>query len=204
MKLKLFKTAAERKVKLIVKTVDKMRKNSEQMRMWKNIPLADECVRLLREIDDQTETPMGKALACEAIVQQLPQYDVPRFVISILDYKLELVRHSDEQDSSRYPTEEEVLADIQQLRDYIDTEHVSDEEFRTKYQRHLKADPLERTPEWEANYYEVEQECDYRLGNTPRGMGFCFAYWSTLREVLSERGIEWHSPHEMNPRVMFD
>jgi hypothetical protein len=35
-------------------------------------------------------------------------------------------------------------------------------------------------------------------------MGFCFGYWSTLRTVLEERGIEWQLPHELNPRVMFD
>ena len=90
------------------------------------------------------------------------------------------------------------------MEDYIDTEHVSDEEFRERYHRHLKADPIERTPLWEEIYSEVEEECDRRLGDTRRGMGFWFAYWSTLATVLSEHGIQWHSPSEMNPRVMFD
>ena len=73
----------EKKVKKVIKNVEQMRKNSEDMRMWKNIPLAKECVQLLKDIDDPEETPMGKALACEAIIQQLPEYDVPRLVISI-------------------------------------------------------------------------------------------------------------------------
>lgn len=194
----------EKKVKKVIKNVEQMRKNSEDMRMWKNIPLAKECVQLLKDIDDPEETPMGKALACEAIIQQLPEYDVPRLVISILHYKLELIKASDEHDPERYPTEDEVTKDIQRLSDYIDTEHVSSERFRKLYQRHLVADPIERTPEWEENYYDVEKECDRRLGDTPRGMGFCFAHWSTLRQVLSERGILWHSPSELNPKVMFD
>jgi hypothetical protein len=194
----------EKKVKKVIKNVEQMRKNSEDMRMWKNIPLAKECVQLLKDIDDPEETPMGKALACEAIIQQLPEYDVPRLVISILHYKLELIKASDEHDPERYPTEDEVTKDIQRLSDYIDTEHVSSERFRKLYQRHLVADPIERTPEWEENYYDVEKECDRRLGETPRGMGFCFAYWSTLRQVLSERGMLWHSPSELNPHVMFD
>lgn len=194
----------EKKVKKVIKNVEQMRKNSEDMRMWKNIPLAKECVQLLKDIDDPEETPMGKALACEAIIQQLPEYDVPRLVISILHYKLELIKASDEHDPERYPTEDEVTKDIQRLSDYIDTEHVSSERFRKLYQRHLVADPIERTPEWEENYYDVEKECDRRLGDTPRGMGFCFAYWSTLRQVLSERGMLWHSPSELNPHVMFD
>ena len=36
-------------------------------------------------------------------------------------------------------------------------------------------------------------------------MGFCFAYWHTKREVLSDDyGIEWRSPNIMNPGVIFD
>lgn len=194
------KSKAER----IVANVEKMRKNAQEMSMWKNLPLARECVELLREIDDAEETPMGKALACEAIIEQLPQYDVPRLVLSILHYEEELLQRSDETEAGRYPTAEEVAREIQRLEDYIDVEHVSPSAFKEKYQRHLNADPIERTPEWEEMYYEVEQECDRRLKGIPRGMGFCFAYWSTLRQVLAERGIEWHSPGQLNPRVHFD
>ena len=194
----------EKRVKTLIENVEQMRSNSEDMRLWKNIPLAKECVQLLKDIDDPEETPMGKALACEAIIQQLPEYDVPRMVLSILHYKLELVKASDEQDPERYPTEDEVIKDIQRLSDYIDTEHIDDEWFRKLYHRHLKAAHVERTPQWEENYYEVEKECDQRLGDTPRGMGFCFGYWSTLRQVLVERGIMWRSPSELNPKVMFD
>ncbi len=192
------------KVERLLANVNRMRDNSQEMRQWKNIPLAKECVEILRAIDDPEETPMGKALACEAVIQQLPEYDVPRLVLNILQYKLELIQQSDEQDPSKYPTAEEVQQDIRRLQDYIDVEHVGNEEFRQKYQRHLKSAPIERTPQWEENYYEVEKECDRRLGDTPRGMGFCFAYWSTLRQVLAERGILWQSPSELNPRVMFD
>lgn len=196
----------KKRAEKIIKNVELMRENSQEMRMWKNIPLAKECVQLLKDIDDPEETPMGKALACEAIIQQLPEYDVPRLVLSILHYKLQLVKESEEYDPERYPTEEEVVNEIQRLSDYIDTEHVSSEWFRKLYHRHLQSDPIERTPEWENNYYEVEKECDRRLGlgDTPRGMGFCFDYWSTLRQVLAERGIKWHSPSELNPKVMFD
>ena len=188
----------------IIANVDQMRENTQDMRMWKNIPLAKECIQLLKELDSTEETPMGKALACGAVVAQLPEYDVPRLVLSILRYKLELIQASDEQDDDHYPTEEEVRQDILRLEDYIDTEHVSVSDFMKKYNRHLRFAAVERTPQWEDNYYEVEQECDRRLGDTPRGMGFCFGYWSTLRTVLEERGIIWQSPHELNPRVMFD
>lgn len=201
---KLTAMVNRQRIQRLVTITDEMRKNSEEMRSWKNIPQAKECVELLKAIDDPEETPMGKALACEAVIEQLPEYDVPRLVLGILRYQLELVGQSDEPESSGYPTVDGVQAEIRRLEDYIDTEHVSIKEFMDKYHRSLKFAPVERTPMWEEHYYEVEEECDRRLGETPRGMGFCFAYWSTLRQVLSERGIQWQSPSELNPRVMFD
>ena len=192
------------KTNRIVTLVDEMRENSYEMRMWRNIPLAKECIQLMQEIDDRDEPPSGKALACEAVIEQLPEYCVPRFVLGILSYQWDLVRRYETDDLENYPTEKEVEDEIQRLKDYIDTEHVSDEAFNKKYGRHLKASHVERTPQWEELYFEVEKECDRRLGDIPRGMGFCFAYWSTLRQVLAERGISWQSPHELNPRVMFD
>ena len=194
------KNTAER----IIALVDKMCENSGEFRMWKNIPLAQECIKLLKEMDDREETPMGKAMACNAICEQLPEYDVPRFVLGILLYEREQLEQSGEVGNDDCPTLKDVDYDIQRLNDYIDIEHVSMEEFLKRHQRHLKFDPVERTSQWEEIYYDVEQECDLRLGDIPRGMGFCFSYWSTLRQVLAERGISWRSPHEMNPGVMFD
>lgn len=70
---------------------------------------------------------------------------------------------------------------------------------------HLKADPVEYTMEWEKIYYEVEKKLDERFANAPRHMGFCFRYWSAKQELLKdEYGIDWRSPAQMNPRVMFD
>ena len=70
---------------------------------------------------------------------------------------------------------------------------------------HLRTDPVEYTWEWEKIYYDVEDELDRRLANVPRQMGFCFRYWAMKRELLMEKyGIDWRSPSQMNPRVMFD
>lgn len=185
----------------IVALVGDMRTNSEDSRMWKNIPLAKECLQLLRDLDDPDETPMGKALACNAICEQLPEYDVPRFVLEILRFERQLVEQAVGEEGL---TLEEVDDEIGRLSDYIDTDNVSNQTFMERYHRHLDFDPVERTPRWEELYCEVEQECDRRLGDMPRGMGFCFAHWSTMREVLTEHGIQWRSPGAMNPHVMFD
>lgn len=70
---------------------------------------------------------------------------------------------------------------------------------------HLKKDPVEYTRRWEEIYYDVEKRLDERFANAPRHMGFCFRYWSAKRELLEEEyGIEWKSPSQMNPGVMFD
>lgn len=70
---------------------------------------------------------------------------------------------------------------------------------------HLRTDPVEYSWEWEKIYYDVEDELDRRLANVPRQMGFCFQYWAMKRELLMEKyGIDWRSPSQMNPRVMFD
>jgi len=70
---------------------------------------------------------------------------------------------------------------------------------------HLRTDPVEYSWEWEKIYYDVEAELDRALANVPRQMGFCFQYWAMKRELLMEKyGIDWRSPSQMNPRVMFD
>ena len=69
----------------------------------------------------------------------------------------------------------------------------------------LRCDPVEYTLRWEDIYYEVERRLDERFANAPRHMGFCFRYWNAKRELLKEEyGIDWKSPSQMNPRVMFD
>lgn len=188
----------------IVALVDEMRANSREHGMWKNVAIAKECIRLLRELDDPEEDSQGKAMACNAICEELSEYDVPRFVLGILEYERELLHEAEKEGCGDPEALESVDYDIRRLTDYIDTQHVSASEFMERYDRMLNFDPVERTPEWEELYCEVEEECDRRLGDVPRGMGFCFAYWSARREVLEAHGIQWRSPHIMNPHVMFD
>ncbi|MDE6379188.1 MAG: hypothetical protein K2L11_01850 [Muribaculaceae bacterium] len=69
----------------------------------------------------------------------------------------------------------------------------------------LKCDPVEYTWRWEDIYPEVDRRLTERFANAPRHMGFCFKYWEAKRELLKkEYGIDWKSPSQMNPRVMFD
>lgn len=69
----------------------------------------------------------------------------------------------------------------------------------------LRRDPVEWTRQWEEVIDEANRKVAACLADTPRGMGFCHAYWHELARVLhNDYGIAWSSPAVLNPRVMFD
>lgn len=69
---------------------------------------------------------------------------------------------------------------------------------------HLKRDPVEWTERWEEVIDEADRIAYTKLKGTPRGMGWCFSFWSERAAALRTFGIEWRNPHIMNPRVLFD
>lgn len=69
---------------------------------------------------------------------------------------------------------------------------------------HLKRDPVEWTKRWEEVIDEADRIAYTKLKGTPRGMGWCFSFWSERAAALRTFGIEWRNPHIMNPRVLFD
>lgn len=160
-----------------VRLLKRMRGNSRKMMMWKNYPLAKEVVAMLDALQERSgrHSPCDKIFLMKILLDNISKSDTPRFAISVLERQAALFKS------------------------------VTEEEWCRKYHRYLRFDPIERTPLWEEIYYEVEKETDEAIGrNAPRGMGFCFLYWSSKAAVLARRGIFWKSPHEMNPRVMFD
>lgn len=185
----------------ILANVKVMGENAEEMRIWKNLPLAKDTFELIKQVGDD-EGPLGRAMGCEMVVEKLSEYDAPRFALQMLRYELEQLEMSEEK--SEDLTEEEVQKHIEELERFIDIEHVSYAEYMKHSSRHLDFDEIERTPLWEEINYEIEAEVDKLVGDEPRCMGFCFAYWSAKRGVLAKRGIEWRDPHQMNPRVLFD
>lgn len=192
---------SEQLVETILANVEVMRENAEEMRIWKNLAIAKETFELIKQVGDD-EGPLGRAMGCEMVVDKLSEYDAPRFTLQMLRYELEQLRISDEK--SEDLTEEDVQDHIAELERFIDIENVSYEDYRKQSHRSLKFDSIERTPLWEEINQEVETETDALLGDEPRGMGFCFGYWSAKRGVLAKRGIDWCDPQQMNPGVMFD
>lgn len=68
----------------------------------------------------------------------------------------------------------------------------------------LKCDPIEWSEEFEDMIDEVEKELYEYFKDKNRCMGFCFEFWSMKKALLARRGLEWRTPGEMNPRVIFD
>ena len=60
-----------------------------------------------------------------------------------------------------------------------------------------------------ADLYEIiqkaEREAEENLACIPRGRGFCHKLWAEKKRILREKyGIQWKSPSDMNPEILFD
>ena len=65
-------------------------------------------------------------------------------------------------------------------------------------------DPVEDTPEYKAIEKELDQKIRARIGDK-RGLGFCHIYWIAKKNILkTDYGIDWQSPAELNPHIIYD
>lgn len=191
------KTGMESTVKELAKLFKKMVKNHYTFgAIWKNIALGQKAFEIMKALPDTVEgefdTPEEKAALLGKMLGQMEETLSPRFCIEVREYMQAL----DAGDESNRKA-------LEQLRDFIDLD-LPMEEYCKKYGRHLKFDPVERTREWEDIICKVEEECEKKLKDERRGMGFCFMYWMVKGNVLGKYGIQWDSPAVMNPRVRFD
>ncbi len=186
----------EKIIEELGKRFTQMVANANANEFWKNIGLGREAFEMMRKLPEQVpgefETPEEKGNLLCNMLEQMDEILTPRLCISVRN---EIARLN--------PADEDNIAERAKLLDYINPK-VSMKEFCKKYNRHLLFDPVERTERHEEVIQDVEAECDKCLGNVPRGMGFCFAYWSKRRDILASYGIRWRSPSEMNPGVLFD
>lgn len=69
----------------------------------------------------------------------------------------------------------------------------------------MSHDPIERDPAISPLIEEADKMAQKELANEKRRMGFCHLYWRTKKRILKDEfGIDWKTPGEMNPGVMFD
>jgi hypothetical protein len=75
-------------------------------------------------------------------------------------------------------------------------------EYPKKYGRNY--DPVEDTEAYKKAVEEIKDEIDEFMKDRPDGMGSCHVYWSIKKNLLKKRGIDWKTPSECNPYIMFD
>lgn len=72
----------------------------------------------------------------------------------------------------------------------------------------IKNDPIEDTEEYKNIVDELEKKIENYMafdGVQMRGVGTCHIYWRYKKEILkSDYNIDWESPSELNPTVIFD
>ena len=183
--------------------------NGEAGELWRNIPGAKEIMHIMKNIAPERDSeinPAVRMLICESIIGNdlIDLRDTPRLYLEYLEYWKEC--HD-------MPKTDEELSNTELDADFKETAEEMSRKVRTMLAGdmtpwdtlgYLKYDPVQLSPQWEENIYEIEKECDARLKGEMRGMGFCYAYWSAKRAVAAEYGIDWVSPSGMNPGVMFD
>ncbi len=182
--------------------------------VWKNIPLGREAYELMGQLPDTVEgefaTPADKADLLCRMLEQMDEQSTPRFCIKVRRHAAELYAKAgvtadadDGADSELAHLNAENAEELEQLLDYINPD-VTMDDYCKKYGKMLRFDPVERTAEWEANVYDADREAAEKLGDEEWRMGMCFAYWSARKAALARRDIEWRTPGQMNPGVIFD
>lgn len=74
------------------------------------------------------------------------------------------------------------------------------------YVQDSKCDAKEYAPEYRKAIKEVEKEVEAEMkkNGTYGKFGSVHGFWHRKQEKLKARGIEWHSPSELNPNVCYD
>ena len=200
-----------------IELVGQMNKNKEDGNLWKNIPLVREIIHEFKDVapfKSEIINPAYKAyyIACMLENDYIDKRETPLLYLSLCElYRLyrDYETPSDYDDFLEEHSDKYYFREVDKLI-YKLAMIVSDPHWEHALQcwnalgGMLKVDPVQATKEWENVIYEVEKEVDEQLKDEPRGMGFCFAYWSAKRAALARRGIQWRSPSAMNPGVMFD
>ena len=66
----------------------------------------------------------------------------------------------------------------------------------------INYDPVEETEAYKEAMKEIQPILDEMF---PRQfIGMCHLYWPQKQQFLKERGVDWKTPIEMNPGVLFD
>ena len=72
----------------------------------------------------------------------------------------------------------------------------------------MRRDPVEETAAYRAVVADVERSVDetlFEFGMSSDRIGYCHAFWPLKQAFLrDDHGIDWKTPSEMNPTILFD
>ncbi len=188
-------------------------------RSWLATPLAQESYDMMLGVDTDDEESLKTLTAViNRLCYILKGSGHPRLKMKLyaLQYGYEKKRSEPNEDALKDTAEQLVsLATLtacdtwyaplkEEITALLGEENVREIE-QNPYTGHLKKDPIEYSEEYEAVIDKVEKEVSDRMGNQAYAMGMCFEIWSIKQAILAEQyNIEWKTPSQMNPRVMFD
>lgn len=174
----------------------------EQRRFWENSALAEEFLDIAGWLEGFDHKLDDLDQAASRMVDAV--YEHPALKIRLLKFRRLVLDRIGSLSGGEPGETEDVLMQISRYERNI--RHADSGEYDLVEQDgYLKRDPVEWSTAYEKVSDEVERLVEEQLDDHPRGMGFCFAYWSAKKHVLRTKfGIEWRSPSEMNPGVMFD
>jgi hypothetical protein len=69
----------------------------------------------------------------------------------------------------------------------------------------MKHDPLEDHPRLRRVVEKARREAELELNDGREKLGYCHRVWELQKQILCEKyGLDWKTPQEMNPGVLFD
>ena len=174
----------------------------KQSREWENSSLAKEFLDIATYLEGYDHMLERLYSAVSRMVDTI--FERPRLKLKLLDFELMVLRRIEAQTGHDMSICEHVSNELSFY--YRNIKYADSGDFASIEQRgNLKHDPIEWSAEYERIIDDVEKKVGELLSDEPRGMGFCFSYWNTKANVLSEYyGIELRSPAIMNPGVIFD
>lgn len=177
-------------------------KYARESKSWLVTPLVKEFVKTAYQLLDSNGTLDTIYSACERIADVIQQH--PRLKLSVYELLERIGNAISERDGQEPVGSEHIDYEISMLTFNIEQADRGQYDKIVSY-THLKHEPIEWSERWEDVIDDAEREANEQLDDMPRGMGFCFAYWPTLRNILKEKyNLDWRTPAEMNPGVIFD
>lgn len=85
---------------------------------------------------------------------------------------------------------------------------LSNEEIRRRRiwndEEQMWVDEVEYSPEYEEAMESIQPILDAEFDTEHPTLGQCHAYWARKSELLAAANIDWKSPAEINPDIIFD